>query len=117
MKKSLLLALAALTCSHSALAKEDVIFSCISKSGKQLVVTEDSHNYYYSYGKNGRPEMRFATDKDMEVSSDVLILYHKGIEYMIYDFSKYDVGVKVSKNDKVLADTKCQKVLVGFNSY
>lgn len=125
--KKLILFVLLLSSSQIALSKESVVFSCITKSGKQLLITEDRHYYYYSYGKNGRPEMTFKNAKSNAViyadhRYSTLILENKGIDYEIYepfraneDGSYEDTDITVSKNGKTLATTKCINVLHSFD--
>lgn len=122
--KKLILFVLLLSSSQIALSKESVVFSCITKSGKQLLITEDRHYYYYSYGKNGRPEMTFKNAKSNTdpVSFGTAFasfeLHNKGVDYSISSPTKLDENgnvpdteLIVSKNDKILAITKCIDVL------
>ncbi|MCK3655896.1 hypothetical protein A4G19_09025 [Pasteurellaceae bacterium Macca] len=123
MKKISLLFIATLVLSPATFAKERVLFSCTSKSGKQLTITEDSYKYYYSYGKNGRPEMAFSNLKenqgDVQYGSSFtfLELENKGVTYFINSQFRggSSAGVEVSKNGKKLAYVGCVNIIKDFD--
>lgn len=116
MKKLLIisLGLAFPVLSTTALANETV-FSCFMKNGKHLSIQKVGNNFRYNYGHPSKPEMTFtnkisSTNNYCHKGACYLVMANKGVEYAVFDTSVDGYnggGVIVSKNDKLLAETRC----------
>lgn len=101
MKKPALILLAILT-SQVALA-DQTIFSCSTKNGKQLSITEARNNFQYSFGYPNKPELTFKNK-----SSD--FEEYSGMWYSVYTMKngKWKYAVTDSGDE----DTMSSKVEV-----
>lgn len=111
------------------LAQAETIFSCLTKTAKQIFLEKEGNYYIYSYGKyKGQPELVLKnkiadvlTHQESgseawypRVTRESLVLVNGNYEYRVFSFSpSYEAsGVEVSKNGKVLTTVNCKKILV-----
>lgn len=114
-------------------AQAYTVFSCLTKTAKQILFEKVGDYYIYSYGKyNERPEI-FLKNRVADVvthsesgseawypypktnTRESLVLVNGNYAYRIFSFSKHygeAPGVEVSKNGEVLATVYCKKMLI-----